>query len=165
MKCFVCGKEYTGGECPRCHFPNVQLPGDYEEGLAAIRDEIKAYRERFFGRCLVGIRTWHWMDVEGELQPVCAEDRYFGQLLQLQEEEQWLSWGFARIPDVPELEITVLMKQGEEVREKTVTVANLIEQQLLEIGAVADDQFRVQILVRNASGTIRKSAPIALIDE
>ena len=163
MKCLVCGKEYDGAECPVCRFPNIQIPGNYEEGLLAIQDEIEEYRKQFFSTFYVGIRTWHWIDINGTLKPDYAEDLYFGQIGSLQGEEQWLSRPFARIPDVTMLNITIVIKQAGEIVEKTVTVENLSEMQLLEIGAVVDDQYNVQIIVRNGSGTVRRSEWTALI--
>lgn len=162
MNCPVCRKEFSGGFCPRCQFPEIHIVGDLETGLKRMKPEIDAYRSDFYKRVSLKLVIHHWHDVDGVVCPEREEAICFGTADTLGG-AHWLEGSFARIPDVPELKLQVQVCVDDEVRELQVAVPNLQQASLQQVGVelAPDDTFR--ILLRNESESTA-SAPTALFD-
>lgn len=153
MKCFVCNNEFDGNVCPRCKFPKVFIPGDYEAGLEKMKPEIDAYREEFLDGIEVGIITYFWKDEGGNIVLDREERASFGKGKDLRGSTLWLEQLFARIPDEETLNIRVYIKAGDSESEKTVRLPNLFEAELQRIGIYTDEDFRFKLLLKNDTGT------------
>lgn len=162
MKCIVCGKVYEGSECPRCRFPDVQIPGDREAALAALKPQIDQYRQSFLQSIRVEVVTYHWKDKDG-LVVKDREDRLsLGTGDQLMHGETWLPQKFARLPQQDSLDVTLCITAGEDVQNKTVTVPNLHKAELQQLGAEMDPECRIRLLLRNETEAPTRSGFVPL---
>lgn len=149
MKCLVCSKIYEGGECPRCRFPDVQIPGDREEAIEKLKPAINAYRTTFLESIRVDIVAYHWKDRNGSVV-LDHQDRIpLGTGNELLQGERWLSTKFARVPDQEQLPVTICVTTAEGTQEKCVYVPNLQRAELQQIGAKMDPDCNIQLLLRN----------------
>lgn len=165
MKCLVCSKIFEGNKCPRCEFPNIQIPGgpeEYEAGLEALKPMIEQRRRAFLEGIDVGIVIYHWKDQDGAIVEDREETVSFGRGDELRQREVWLDRKFARIPDEPSLPLRVAISVGGKKREEALDIPNLLEAELQEIGIAMDEEFNICLMLRNESGTPTKSRPIPL---
>lgn len=162
MKCFVCNYEFEGNICPRCRFPKVFIPGDFESGLKKIQPEIDAYRDEFLGGIEVGILAYYWKDENGAVVLDRAERIPFGTGRELVGNTVWLDRSFARIPDEEQLKVHVYIKAGGNEREATISLPNLREAELQQIGIVTDDDYNFRLLLKNKTGTPTSSDSVAI---
>ncbi len=152
MKCLVCGKRFDGNACPVCRFPVIRFPGDLEAGLRAMQPTIDSYRERFLAGVHVGIVTYRWKDENGTLAVDRKETVAIGSGSDLFGKECWIDERFARIPEVPALEVELSVEtEGREAVRK-VSLPNRQEAQLQELGAALDKEMNLRLLLRNESG-------------
>lgn len=153
MKCHVCNKEFDGNECPRCKFPKVLIVGDYATGIAKIQPEIDAYKESFNKGIEIGIVIYHWKDEDGTVVLDREEKLSFGRGDELLGKTVWLKQKFARIPDEKKLQLRVYVKTPDDEREETVSINNLFEAELQELGICTDADYNFSLLLRNETGT------------
>lgn len=163
MKCLVCGKDYDAAECPRCHFPNIQIMGDRDTALAQLMPTILAFRESFLGNVDVSLLIHHWKDRDGQIVPDREEYLRLGSAAELQKEERWLSNQFARIPDVEAISATVLVAVKNSIHHLQISVPNLQQPELQRLGARLDDDMNLRLLLRNDSQQPVSSAPVPLL--
>ncbi len=152
MECLVCGKIYEGGECPRCQFPDVQIPGlpeERERAIAKLKPAIDAYRTTFLQTISVDIVCYHWKDRDGQVVLECEKRIPLGKGTELLQREKWLSQKFARIPDQKQLPVTLCITAGESTTRKTVTIPNLQRAELQQIGAEMNQDCKIRLLLRN----------------
>ena len=153
MKCIVCGKEYEKGNCPVCNFPKIEFPGDPEEGLRAMKPAIDAYRDDFLGQVSIGIIAYQWKDDNGVIVSGGSERVRIGTGKELREHTQWLAEKFARIPDEEKIQVSLSVQVNGKGEERSVSIPNLMEAELQELGAVIDGDLNIQLLLRNSSGS------------
>lgn len=152
MRCLVCGREFDAETCPVCQFPVVRFPGDPEEGLRAMQPTIDAYREHFLSGVRIGIVTYRWKDDGGTLAVDRKETVWIGTGAELYGREGWIAERFARIPEVPSLEVELSVSVGGRETVRKVNLPNRQEAQLQEIGAALDPQMHLRLLLRNEAG-------------
>lgn len=161
MKCVVCGKEYTGQECPACKFPVIRFPGDPEEGMRTMKPEIDAYRDKFLENLHVALVSYSWKDKEGRVVVDRQYEIPFGSGAELYGGEVWLPKEFARIKDKKTLQIQVVIHNGTESMERQITIDNLMEPELQQIGAALDEEMNFCLMLKNTSGKTRsKKEPL-----
>lgn len=153
MKCIVCGKDYEKDKCPICNFPKIEFPADPEKGLQAMRPAIDAYREDFLGQVSVGILVYQWKDSSGEIVMDRSERLQIGTGKELYEKTKWLAEKFARIPDEETLRVNLSIQVNGSGEERSVSIPNLMESELQELGAAIDGALNIQLLLRNSSGS------------
>ena len=154
MKCLVCGKVYEDNDCPRCKFPNIQIPLDgMEEKRKALQPTIDAYRKKFLPKIEVGVVIYHWKDDNGTLAVEREERRSFGTGDALYGKMVWLDQKFARVPEEKTLPIRTYIRMNGEEREEMLQLPNLQEAQLQEIGISMDEAFDLSLHLRNGEGT------------
>ena len=163
MKCLVCGKEYDAAECPRCHFPNIQIMGDRETALAQLMPTILAFRKTFLEKVEVSLLIYRWKEGDGRIVPDCEEYLPLGTAAALQAQETWVCGEFARIPDLETISVTVSVTAPDGIHRLQISVPNLPEPQLQQIGARLDEELQLQLLLRNASREGVSSAPVPLL--
>lgn len=152
MKCIVCGKEYEKNKCPVCNFPKIEFPADPEEGLRAMKPTIDAYRDNFLSQISIGIIVYYWKDDNGMIAKDRTERIQIGTGKELHEDTKWLAEKFARIPDVEKLQVDLSVQVNDIDEQQSVSIPNLMEAELQELGAAVDDDLNIQLLLRNSSG-------------
>lgn len=151
MECVVCKKQFTGGECPRCHFPVVEFPGDPEAGLAAIQPQIQSYRRQFLSMARFGVVAYRHHDVDGVLKQDGGTELTIGSGQALQEHPVFLDQPFAWTPGT-ELTVSLRLTLGGEEREDRVKVPNFPAPTMTQIGLQIDADNQYQVLLRDARG-------------
>lgn len=163
VTCLVCGKQYEKGDCPRCQFPDIQIPGlDRENAIHHLRPAIEACRKVFLETIKVSLVTYRWKDVNGTVALDREERIPLGTGTELFGNEKWLDGQFARIPDQQKIDVTICVKTNEGEQTKTIAVPNLHKAELQQIGASVDENFRIRLMLRNQSENSTKSDPVAL---
>ena len=150
MKCIVCGKDYEAGSCPVCNFPKIEFPGDPEQGLLAMKPAIDAYRDDFLKQVSVGIIVYQWKDSNGALVMDRRERLQIGTGKELLENPRWLAEKFARIPDEARLQVDLSVQVNGKGEERSVSIPNLTEPELQELGASVDGTLSIRLLLRNS---------------
>lgn len=163
MKCLVCGKNYEAAECPRCHFPDIQLMGDREAALASLMPTIQTYRKNFLSKVKVELVIYHWKDQNGQIVADYWEPLLLGTANDLLMSEIWLDQKFARIADLEMLSVTVCITVADERREEQVAIPNLHEPELQQLGAYVDEDFNLVLMLRNDTHLPVKSVPVLLL--
>lgn len=163
MKCLVCGKNYEAAECPRCRFPDIQIPEvGREQALASLMPTINAYRTNFLKSVRVELASYQWKDQNGKVVLDQTNWKLFGSGEVLQQKEQWLPEQFARIPDQKTITVTVRIIAGEETREQNVTVPNLLQPELQQIGARVDSDCNLYLMLRGETQAPVSAQPVSL---
>ncbi len=164
MNCIVCGKEFDGDECPRCGFPVIEFPGDYEEGMRALKPTVDAFRAKFLNNITAGIAVYYGKDENGSVVPDKKEILPFGTLGDISGKECWIGQKFARLPDAVTLKTTVCISHGDKTEEKTVELKNLTEPSFQYIG-ITSDGSTFSVLLKNEAGSFSRSDAIPLFDD
>lgn len=163
MKCYVCGREYEGNECPRCRFPDVQVPGaSWEEARKALSASIDAYRTNYLQSIRAELVTYYWKDENG----VCVLDHEdlmpLGSGTELYQKELWLGQKFARIEKLDAVPVRLRITAGAASQEKEVALPNLHAAELQQIGIELNDRFQFLLKLRNDSETPTCASPVDL---
>lgn len=161
MKCLVCGKIHEAAECPRCSFPDIQIMGDQDKAMESLRPAIIAYRTNFLKTVRLELMTYRWKDQDGQVVLDREERMLLGSGDGLQQ-ETWLPEKFARIADQEKIPVTVRITAGEESRDAVISLPNLHEPQLQQLGAVIDGDCCLRLLLRNDTQEPVSSAPVSL---
>lgn len=165
MKCLICEKYYNAAECPRCHFPDIQLVGDRDTALAAMMPTINQYRANFLRSVRVSLAMYWWKDAGGKVVLDRQEKRFIATADQLLEKEVWLDERFARIADQASVTVSVEITLGDENRTLQISVPNLQKPKLQQLGAGVDSNYRLYLLLRNEMEEPTRSEPVALFCE
>lgn len=164
MKCVVCGKNFSGESCPACQFPVVHFPGNPEEGMAAVKPQIEAYRAVFLSFVSVGVMTYTWKDQDGKLALQEKKELSFGGGNELYKNVRWLSQKFARVPEVESLKVDVVVHNKENVTRRVMQVPNLLDAQLQEVGIGINEDMSLQLYLRNENGVTKSEAESLFAD-
>lgn len=164
ITCLVCGKQYETGDCPRCQFPDVQIPGSREKAIQNLKPAIDSYRANFLTTVRVEVLSYYWKDNGGTLVLDREERRLLGTASELMKGEKWLDQAFARIPEAKLLPVRVAIVCGEESRLLTIPVPNLTGAELQKIGAVMDENCNLRLLLGSDTQTPTRSDPVAIFD-
>lgn len=163
MKCLVCGKEYEAAECPRCHFPDIQIVGDRDAFLATLMPTVQTFRAGFLGKVQVELIAYRWKDQNGQVV-LDREDRMsLGTADILMQGEKWLPEQFARIPDKKEIPVRICISVSDEHREVQIAVPNLQQPELQQFGAKVDQDCNLILMLRNDSHAPTYSQPVPLL--
>lgn len=162
MKCLVCGKDYESAECPRCRFPNILIIGDREKELEKMMPTINQYRNNFAETVKLSLVTYHWKDQNGHLELDRKELIPIGTAGELIQSEKWLENKFARIADRGEITVTVCVAMGDDEQDFTIAVPNLKKAELQQLGARVDNNFNLNLMLRNDTEVPTTSESVAL---
>lgn len=162
MKCLVCGKVYEGVECPRCHFPDVQLMGDQKSALEKLMPTIQEYRSQFLSTVKVELLVYRGKDRDGRVVQGREERMLIGTAAELQNDGKWLTTKFARIPEQKAVRVTLRITAEGESRDVGLSVPNLHRPELQKLGARLDETLGLRVLLRNATQQPTESEPIPL---
>lgn len=165
MKCLVCGKNYEAAECPRCNFPYIQVPAAASESfLDSLRPTVNNYRETFLQKVELQIPVYRWKDQDGVVVEDRVETISLGTADQLKAGQRWLEEKFARIPDEKALPVTVSISAGGDTWERTISVPNLNQPELQQLGAAINDEYQLLLMLRNETEQNTVSDPVPLFD-
>ena len=163
VTCLVCGKNYEAGDCPRCRFPDVQIPGmDRDKAIVHLKPVIDVSRAAFLENIRVEVISYRWKDQDGTIVLDRKDALTLGTGTDLTRGEVWLRGKFARIADEASVPVKLRITAGEEVLEKTVRLPNLNKPELQQLGAKMDKNFRITLLMRNDSQKCVQSDPTPL---
>lgn len=163
VTCLVCGKQYETGDCPRCKFPDVQIPGmEREQAIVQLKPVIEASRKAFLETVRVEVISYRWKDRNGTIVLDRKDCLELGTGTALAQGEVWLPGKFARIADEAEIPVKIRVTAGDEVIEKTIRVPNLHKPELQQLGAKLDQDFNITLLLRNDTQKSVQSAPVSL---
>lgn len=146
MQCLVCQKEFVGGNCPRCGYPVVEAT-DWEALWETMGPEIEEYRKTFQRGISLSLVIYRWKEADGVVVPDRKELLPFGPYSELVGKLTWLQQPFARIPDLPTLELQLQVSSGGKVLEYKVPIQNLMDAALQSVGIelTADLHFRLKL--------------------
>lgn len=162
MKCLVCGKEYTGAECSLCSFPNVQIAGDYETGLQQLMPTINAHKEEFMKKVTLGIEILKRNPEDAPSVMPTPVVVNFGTVADLTGKETWLDNAFARLPGSQTVDVKAVIDYGKETANKTVSVPNVDEVGLQNIGISVNSDNTFSLMIKNKNNVGAKSAPVSI---
>lgn len=162
MKCYVCGKQYEGNECPRCGFPAVEIPNtSWDQGRQALSATITPYRTKFLSEIEISLVSYRYRDGNGVYVLDREEPVSFGTGTTLYGTEHWLDQEFARLED-PSFSARLRLNVRGQTRDEQVELTNLKAAELQNIGISVDEEFNIRLMLRNASETPTISAPVEL---
>ena len=163
MKCFVCNQEYQGAVCPRCTFPNVQVPGaTREKAMQDLAPTIAVYKNNFLSTIRLDVVICYWKDEQG-LTVLDHEDTIcLGTGTELYQKEMWHEQKFARIENEPRIFVTLRITMGDKTREQQVALENISDPYLQQLGVEMDGEFNICLKLRNDAGTETYSAWLPL---
>lgn len=162
MKCYVCGKEYEGNECPRCAFPAVEIPNTtWEQGRQALAATITPSRNAFLKTIDISLVMYYYRDENGVYVLDREETVSLGNGETLYNTETWLDREFARLED-PAFSVRLRLTVQGKTREELVELPNLKAAELQNIGICLDEHFNIRLKLRNNSEAPTISAPIEL---
>ena len=165
MKCLICEKNYQAAECPRCHFPDIQLVGDRDAALAAMMPTITQYRKNFLRSVEVSLVMYWWKDADGKVVLDRKEKRTIGTADQLMAKEVWMNEKFARIAGEAFITVSVEIALADETRTVEIRLPNLQTPRLQQLGAGINDNFGLYLLLGNGADEPTRSEPVALFCE
>ena len=156
MICLVCKKEFHGSKCPRCGFPVVEST-DVDVLIESMREQIENYRHSFLSGLTLSLRIYRWKADGERIVPNGSELLPVGSFLELCGDPKLLAQKFARIPDADTLELEVVFTSGERSRTVRVSVPNLKEPSLENIGVETDADMRFRVCLKNDFGSLSSS--------
>lgn len=156
MKCLVCRKEFEGGVCPRCGYPVVEGT-DVDALMETLRPQIEEYRRVFQSGIRLDLEICRWKEADGVVVLDRKDLLSFGTYPELEGRITWLSQPFARIPDVPTLDLHLRLNLADTVKEFLVPVQNLTEASLQYVGVELSDDMYFRLLLKNDAGASSQS--------
>lgn len=161
MKCIVCGKEFAGGDCPRCRFPELHFPGDPKAGLASMRPQIEAHRQEFLRSVRVSLVAFRHEDADGYLRVAGESELPFGSGNVLSGKTEWLAERFAQTGD-GSTDITLRIDLAGDKRDERVRMKKPSESGLLSVGIAMDGEYWLCVLLRSENGNETRSETLPL---
>lgn len=161
MRCLVCGQDFQRGDCPRCGFPMVESP-DIDALMHSINEQIDAYRQDFLDKTRLELAVYRWRDEEGSLVSDGEERISFGACSALRGKTVWLPRQFARTPDAEELTLSVHAVGPCQSWEQHLSLRNLNEPGLQQVGLAMDDALNYHLLLRSGEAE-SASEPVPLL--
>lgn len=162
MKCYVCGKQYEGNDCPRCRFPAVEIPNTtWEQGRQALTGTVAPFRTAFLNSIQVSLIAYHYRDENGVYVLDREEPISLGTGADLYGKELWLDQKFARLED-PTIRIRLRLTVRDNSRDEQVELPNLKAAELQQVGIAMDETFNIHLKLRNTSEEPTCSAAVEL---
>lgn len=168
MKCPVCNSEYEGSLCPVCGFEDVQIVGDYDEGMKQLKPAILAHRKKFLGEYQIGIILKKRKDTNSTDVSVIDDTLFFGKVKDLLDGDKWLERSIVAYPDSDNaVKVEACLSNNGAEHVETVSIGGLKTAGIIDIGIHVNDynSFCLKIKVKDeVAGTsetiqIRKDLP------
>lgn len=150
MKCLVCSKEYDGAECPYCRFPNVQINGDYDEGIRQLMPMINSHRAEYFGAFNLGIVLLQRKNLDSDSLKAESTVVSFGQVKDLMHKEKWLDLPIVAYPNKDgQLELTLSINRGVETSSQKVMISGFTKPDIINVGISVKDEYSICLMAKN----------------
>jgi len=162
MKCLVCNYVFSGTACPKCGFPVVEIPGDYETGLKTLQPTIQKYRAEFCKKIKLGISV-HNYDVTDTVSYKGEENIALGTADSFISRTTWLNGEFTNIPSRGQIPVTVNVSVGDSPAYQLTLNANNLPSEMLQLGISMDDQLRICLVLRDKTGKTSSTEVVSLI--
>lgn len=162
MKCPCCFETYEGdGNCPLCGFENVQIVGDYDEGLKLIQPMIEQHRKEFLGEHRIGIKLVKRKDTNSSDLSVVTEILYFGKVSELIGTEKWLGKQIVAFPDSRDSVIAevVISSNINETTQK-IAIGGLKKEGIIDFGVSVNKDYSYCLKFKRDEKVVGVSQPI-----
>ncbi len=162
MKCLVCNAIHEQNVCPRCGFPVVEIPGDYEAGLKALQPTVAKYRNDFAKKINVALVV-HNYDYDNDLEYMGEEKLPFGNAGALMSAEKWLDVKFINVLSRKTFPVTLNVSvEGQPDYILTLEINNL-PSETIQVGISLDESFDFRLIFRDTSGNTVSSDAMPLL--
>lgn len=157
--CIVCGGSYQPQpNCPCCGFPEIKVLGD-----KSVLEEMAAdYRRDYLADIRLGVMCTTWKADGDTLTADQEECVFFADGRSAQGVDVWCSRQLARQPDGDCVNVRLAVEKAGQRRIISVSVPNLKQPQLQQIGLRLCEKLHVRVLLRNDSQTV-DSQPVSLV--
>ena len=166
MKCLVCGKSFSGNECPICRFPVVEIPGDdFEAGIRALKPTIDKYRNDFAAKVTLGAVVYNY-ELSVKLKENGSVVKPFGKASELVGKTVWLDDSFENVNtrDMIPVNISVKVDKGADYR-IAADIPNIKDSDKLMLGITMENDFSYSLILADMDGNSSSSAKMPLIKE
>ena len=151
MKCIICGKDHNMDTCPVCKFPRLNTMGgvSIEDVIEQNREQIDTFRNRFLDSLSVYIKLFYWEENNEQLVNSKCEYIKIGAGNELLNKEKWLDNLFSRIQETKSIDVSLLIQYEDGEKELSVSIPNIEQVGLQQIGAVIYPDMEIKLLLRN----------------
>ena len=157
--CIVCGGSFQPqSNCPYCNFPEITVLGD-----KAVLDEMAAgYRKDYLADIRLGVMYTMWK-ADGDTLTADREGcELFADGSAVQGADIWCDCQLARQPDGDRVDVRLVVEKAGQRRIIPVSVPNLKQPRLQQIGLRLCEKLHVRVLLRNGIQTV-ESQPVSLV--
>ena len=157
--CIVCGGSFQPqSNCPYCNFPEITVLGD-----KAVLDEMAAgYRKEYLADIRLGVMYTMWK-ADGDTLTADREGcELFADGSAVQGTDIWCDRQLARQPDGDRVDVRLVVEKAGQRRIIPVSVPNLKQPRLQQIGLRLCEKLHVRVLLRNDIQTV-ESQPVSLV--
>ena len=144
--CIVCGGSFQPqSNCPYCNFPEITVLGD-----KAVLDEMAAgYRKDYLADIRLGVMYTMWK-ADGDTLTADREGcELFADGSAVQGADIWCDRQLARQPDGDRVDVRLVVEKAGQRRIIPVSVPNLKQPRLQQIGLRLCEKLHVRVLLRN----------------
>lgn len=152
MKCLVCGKEFVGTECPICKFPVVEIPGDYEAGLRALKPTIDIHRKAFAEKISLEVVTYLYDVENSSVNATETKNLSLGRISELLNNTKWLDAEFDNLDLRKTIDIDVVVNIDGMKKTQKICITNVKTSGKITLGASCDDEFKLCLKIKNKNG-------------
>ena len=162
MNCLVCNATHDEKVCPKCGFPVVEIPGDYEAGLKVLQPTVDNFRKDFAAKIKVDLIV-HNYDITDSVTYSGEEKISFGNVDSIISKEAWLETEFSNVTSRTSLPVTLSVSaEGQPEYQLYYEIKNL-SGETLKIGLSVDEKFNACVILKDDSGNTERSGCIPLI--
>lgn len=154
MKCLVCGKEFVGTECPICKFPVVEIPGDYEAGLCALKPTIDSHRKAFTEKISLEVVTYLYDVENSSVNATGTKNLLLGRISELLNSTKWIDVEFYNL-DLnlrKTIDIDVMINIDGMKQTQKICITNFKTSGKITLGVSCDDEFKFCLKIKNKNG-------------
>lgn len=152
MKCLVCGKEFVGTECPICKFPVVEIPGDYEAGLRALKPTIDIHRKAFAEKISLEVVTYLYDVENSSVNTTGTKNLSLGRISELLNNTKWLDAEFDNLDLRKTIDIDVVVNIDGMKQTQKICITNFKTSEKITLGVSCDDEFKLCLKIKNKNG-------------
>ena len=157
--CIVCGGSFQPqSNCPYCNFREITVLGDKAE-----LDEMAAgYRKDYLADIRLGVMYTMWK-ADGDTLTADREGcELFADGSAVQGADIWCDRQLARQPDGDRVDVRLVVEKAGQRRYLPVSVPNLKQPRLQQIGLRLCEKLHVRVLLCNGIQTV-ESQPVSLV--
>ena len=164
MNCLVCGKNFSGHECPVCSFPVVEILGDdFDAGIRSLEPEIQKHRNEFGKRVTLGVTVYNY-EFDTKVVEKGSEIIKLGTIDSLKT-PTWMNEEFEAINTRDALPVNVsIWVDNKMVQQYLVNIPNIKTAEKLKLGVVADEKLNFTMMLSDNGNTIVRSPHIPIIN-